>query len=113
MEMILRVQQGLLHDEVIASLNQLCRWFEVPRRTVYYEAVKAAPKVNPLLVAPIKAMIEKTPSFGYRTVAHLLGFNKNTLQRIFQIKGWQVHKWAIGMRPRIRKRAEPNNWAPE
>ncbi|MCB1311441.1 MAG: hypothetical protein KDK29_05930 [Sedimentitalea sp.] len=36
---------------------------------------------------PIKAMIEKEPSFGYRTVAWLLGFNKNTVQRIFRIKG--------------------------
>jgi putative transposase len=30
-------------------------------------------------VGPIKAMIEENPSFGYRTVAHLLGFNKNTV----------------------------------
>ena len=42
----------------------------------------------PRLVAPIKALNEETPSFGYRTVAHLLGFNKNTVQRIFQLKGW-------------------------
>lgn len=33
-------------------------------------------------------MIEENPSFGYRTVAHLLGFNKNTVQRIFQLKRW-------------------------
>ena len=46
-------------------------------------------------------MIEKEPSFGYRTVAWLLGFNKNTVQHIFQIKGWQVRKRQIGMRPRI------------
>jgi transposase InsO family protein len=37
----------------------------------------------------------------YRTVAWLLGFNKNTVQRIFQLKGWQVRKRAVGMRPRI------------
>ncbi len=46
-------------------------------------------------------MIEQEPSFGYRTVAWLLGFNKNTVQRIFQLKGWQVRKRAVGMRPRI------------
>jgi putative transposase len=33
-------------------------------------------------------MIEENPAFGYRTVAHLLGFNQNTVQRIFQLKGW-------------------------
>ncbi|MBL3587808.1 hypothetical protein JMM61_21115 [Rhodovulum sulfidophilum] len=43
-------------------------------------------------------MIEEEPSFGYRTVAWLLGFNKNTVQRIFQIKGWQVRKRAVGIR---------------
>jgi len=83
-------------------LSQLCRWFEVSRRTVYYQPTKVAPKVDEQLVAPIKAMIEENPSFGYRTVAHLLRMNKNTVQRIFQLKGWQVRKRAIGMRPRIQ-----------
>lgn len=46
-------------------------------------------------------MIEAEPSFGYRTVASLLQFNKNTVQRIFQLKGWQVRKRAIGYRTRI------------
>lgn len=100
--MILRVQQGLLDEGVKASLSQLCRWFEVPRRTVYHQSTKAAPKVDEQLAAPIKAMIEENPSFGYRTVAHLLRMDKNTVQRIFQLKGWQVRKRAIGMRPRIQ-----------
>jgi putative transposase len=64
--------------------------------------MKSPPKVDPRLAEPIKAMIEESPSFGYRTVAHLLGFNKNTVQRIFQIKGWQVRKRPIGFRPRIQ-----------
>ena len=59
-----------------------------PRRTVYHKPTKAAPKVDARFAEPIKAMIEKEPSFGYRTVAWLPGFNKNTLRRIFQIKGW-------------------------
>lgn len=100
--MILRVQQGLLDEGVKASLSQLCRWFEVPRRTVYYQPTKAVPKVDEQLAAPIKAMIEENPSFGYRTVAYLLRMNKNTVQRIFQLKGWQVRKRVIGMRPRIQ-----------
>jgi putative transposase len=28
--------------------------------------------------------------------------NKNTVQRIFQLKGWQVRKRAIGHRPRVQ-----------
>lgn len=89
-------------DGYRVSVSKLCNWFDIPRRTVYYRPVKAAPKVNPVLEAPIKAMIEQEPSFGYRTVASLLGMNKNTVQRIFQLRGWQVRKRAIGFRPRIK-----------
>lgn len=39
---------------------------------------------------------------GYRIVAALLGMNKNTVQHIFPLKGWQVRKQAIGFRPRIQ-----------
>ena len=99
--MIDSVRQGLLDDGFEVSISQLCRWFGFPRRTYYYRPTKAAPKVKPELEAPIKALIEEEPSFGYRTVAWLLGINKNTVQRIFQIRGWQVRKRAIGHRPRI------------
>lgn len=86
------------------SVSQLCRWFGVPRRTVYYRPTKALPKVRPELAEPIKALIEQEPSFGYRTVAGLLGMNKNTVQRIFQLKGWQVRKRASG---HFKKTSEP------
>lgn len=49
-------------------------------------------------------MIEAEPSFGYRTMAALLGTNKNTVQRIFQLKGRQVRKRALGQRPRLGAR---------
>ena len=99
--MIQRIQQGLLADGIKVPLTKLCAWFGVPRRTVYHKPVKSAPKVDPRFAEPIKAMIETEPSFGYRTVAWLLGLNKNTVQRIFRIKGWQVRKRPAGMRPRI------------
>ncbi len=100
--MIRALHEGLLADGVKVSLVKLCVWFGVPRRTVYYKPTKAAPKVDLRFAEPIKAMIEENPSFGYRTVAFLLGFNKNTVQRIFQLKHWQVRKRPIGMRPRIQ-----------
>lgn len=74
----------------------------MPRRTFYYRPTQAVPKLREALVAPVKALIEQEPSFGYRTVAGLLGMNKNTVQRIFQLKGWQVRKRAVGFRPRIQ-----------
>lgn len=100
--MIRRIQQGLLAEGVAVSIARLCTWFGIPRRTVCYKPVKAAPKVDPRFSEPIRKMIEEEPSFGDRSVAWLLGFNKNTVQRIFQIKGWQVRKHAVGMRPRIQ-----------
>ena len=100
--MISSIRQGLKDDGFEVSISKLCRWFGVPRRTVYYRPTKAQPKVRPELAEPIKQLIEEEPSFGYRTVAGLLGMNKNTVQRIFQLKGWQVRKRAVGQRPRIQ-----------
>ena len=99
--MIEAIRQGLKADGFEASISKLCRWFGVARRSLYYKRSRATPKVDPAFAGPIKALIEEEPSFGYRTVANLLGFNKNTVQRIFQIKGWQVRKRPIGRRPRI------------
>jgi putative transposase len=96
------IRQGLKQDGYDVSINKICQWFAVSRRTFYYRPVKSAPKVQPRFAEPIKAMIEENPSFGYRTVAHLLDFNKNTVQRIFQLMGWQVKKRPIGFRPRIQ-----------
>ena len=39
--------------------------------------------------------------FGYRAIAGQLDMNKNTMQRIFQLKGSQARKRAVGSRPRI------------
>lgn len=82
--MIEMIRQGLLEEGIDISISKICRYLEIPRRTVYYQPVRSPPKVKPELEAPIKAMIEQEPSFGYRTVASLLGMNKNTVQRIFQ-----------------------------
>lgn len=100
--MIEMIRQGLKEDGISISMSKLCKWLEIPRRTAYYKPTKATPKVNPELKAPIKALIEQEPSFGYRTVAHLLDMNKNTVQRIFQLMGWQVKKRPIGFRPRVQ-----------
>ena len=97
--MIATIRQGLTDAGVHLSLSKLCRWLEIPRRTVYYRPTKKTPIVQERFAAPIKQLIEEHPSFGYRTVAHLLKFNKNTVQRIFQLKHWQVRKRPVGFRP--------------
>jgi putative transposase len=100
--MILGIQQDLKSEGIKVTISQLCRWFEVPRPTAYYKPCKSPPKVQERFEAPIKAMIDQDPSFGYRTVAGLLKFNKNTVHRIFQIRGWQVKQRPIGFRPRVQ-----------
>ena len=113
---MLSIQQGLQEEGVVVPMTKLCRWFGVARRTVYYHQTRQPARVRPELAEPIKQLIEQEPSFGYRTVAALLGMNKNTVQRIFQLKGWQVRKRPIGRRPRIQAlpsvAAAPNQrWA--
>jgi putative transposase len=81
----------------------------VPRHTVYYRPVQSAPKIQARFAEPTKALIEESPSFGYRTVAHLPGFNKNTAQRIFQLKGWQVRdRLASGLAYRPCRQSPPH-----
>ena len=63
---------------------------------------KKSAVVKACYAEPIKQLIEAEPSFGYRTVAALLGMNKNTVQRVFQLKGWQVRKRSVGRRPCIQ-----------
>ena len=98
------------------SINSGSIQFGVARRTLYYRATKGQPRLQEQFVKPIKAMIEENPSFGYRTVANLLDFNKNTVQRVFQIMGWQVRKRPVGFRPRIQAlpsvaKAPDERWA--
>ena len=52
-------------DRRLDQSKQLCRWFEVPRRTFYQS--KAPPKVQPRLPNH-QGVIEDKPVLGYRTV---------------------------------------------
>lgn len=45
-----------------------------------------------------QGMINEEPSFGYRTVATLHSLNRHTVQRLFQLRGWQVTKRPIRFR---------------
>ena len=111
-ELIRRLHEQFQADGLKMTLSRLCEWFGVARRSVSYRSHKKAAVVKACYAEPIKQLIEAEPSFGYRTVAALLGMNKNTVQRVFQLKGWQVRKRSVGRRPRIQavpsKAQEPN-----
>jgi len=85
--MILQLQQELKAEGANVSLIKLCQRFEMPRRTVYCRPTQGSPKLRGKFFTPIKAMIEENPSFGYRALEHLLGMNKNTVQRVFHCMG--------------------------
>lgn len=87
------------------SVMQACRWSGIPRRTFYYKQKFRKPVINEWLASRIKRVIDALPYAGYRTVAFLLGENKNTVQRIMQLKKWQCRERKTGFRPRVEHKA--------
>ena len=63
--MIGTLHEGLLADKIAVPLTKLCAWFGGPHRTICYTPRKAAPKGDPGVAEPVKAMIAAAPSFGY------------------------------------------------
>ena len=44
--MIGTIRRGLKEDGHTVSISQLCRWFEVPLRTMYYRPTRKLPTVQ-------------------------------------------------------------------
>lgn len=77
---------------------------------------------DPDLVAKIHELVIEFPTFGYRRIRailnrrHGLNVGRKKVQRIFQLKGWQVTQRMVTPRPRVRgmrSRADASNqrWA--
>jgi len=101
----MQVQSEMQEEGHHVTISQLCRWFGLPRRSFYYQPVKREKKLDPDKVARVKEKIEQFPTYGYRRLAFLLGINKKAVQRILQLKGWQVKKRSKGHRPRAKAMA--------
>jgi putative transposase len=63
---------------------------------------KRRPEGSGTFVDPDQSDVRGEPVFRYRTVAHLLEFNKNTVQRVLQINGWLVRMRPVGFGTRIK-----------
>lgn len=100
--MIDSVIAALAEEGEAVTISKVCKWLNYPRRSYYYKEKKRQPRINIHLAQRIHRVIGDLPYAGYRTVAWLLGENKNTVQRIFQLKGWQVRKRKSGHRPRVQ-----------
>jgi len=86
----------------VVSLVKLCRWLGFPRRSLYYRPKSRKRAINADLAVRVKLALERFPTYGYRRLACVLGENRKPIQRILQMKGWQVRKRPQGFRPRAR-----------
>ena len=84
------------------TISKACEIDGLSRRSYYYQPRQRSPTVGEWLARRIEGVIEALPYAGYRTGAWLLGDNKHTVQRVFQIKGWQVRKRRKGFRLRVQ-----------
>lgn len=98
----MRVQSEMREEGHPISITKLCGLFGIPRRSFYYKSIERTPRVDEERVRKVKEKIEEFPTYGYRRLALLLGMNKKAVQRILQLKGWQVRKRAKGHRPRAK-----------
>jgi putative transposase len=101
-EEVMQVQSEMRVEGYKVSITQLSRWFNIPRRTLYYKPKVRKPKIDPVRVKQVKEKMEAFPTYGYRRLALLLDMNKKAVQRILQLKGWQVRKRPKGHRPRAK-----------
>ncbi|GED22516.1 hypothetical protein HHA01_14930 [Halomonas halmophila] len=84
------------------SFVKLCRWLGFPRRTLCYCPKMRSRAINTELTSRVKLVLERFPTYGYCRLARVLGENRKPVQRILQLKGWQVHKRPQGFRPRAK-----------
>jgi len=101
-QVIETIRQGLKKDGFDVAGSKTCAWFGIARRSAYYKPVNAEPKVQECFAEPVRKIILEEPSFGYRMVVGLLGFNKNTVLRFFLLKGRRVKKCPICFRPSVK-----------
>ncbi len=79
-------------DGDVVTVVRACRWAGNSRRSYYYRPTQAKPRINEHLAARVKRVISDLPYAGYRTVAWLLGENKNTIQQ--GLAGAQALQWS-------------------
>ncbi|MGQ7247152.1 DDE-type integrase/transposase/recombinase [Halomonas sp. V046] len=101
-ELVRSLQAELAHEGHVVSLSKLCQWLGLPRRTVYYRPKPRPRVINADLAASVKLALERFPTYSYRRLACVLSENRKPIQRILQLKGWQVRKRPQGFRPRAR-----------
>jgi putative transposase len=108
------------------SIKKLCKWFAVPRSSVYYRSSKTGPRASkPLdrvLTETIREVLETNPTYGVRRITAMVkrklqrAINRKAVHRIIKSNGWQVRKKSSGFKKRangMRSQADNSNerWA--
>lgn len=104
-----KVQSTLLASGKKVAVSRLCRWFELPRSTAYYQPRQSKPRpIDEAMAARIKVIHEQEPACGVRGTWARLRFrdgiivNRKKIHRIMRIKGWTLPKRRAGRRPRVK-----------
>lgn len=117
------VQSTLLASGQRPSTAKLCRWFQLPRSTAYYQTrQRKARPLDQAMAARIKKIHQEEPACGVRGTWSRLRFrdgikvNRKKVHRIMKIKGWTLPKRRTGKRPRVKASSsvtsQPNQrWA--
>lgn len=105
---MIAVHHDLLAEGKALSLVKLCRLFDVPRSTVYYQPrQRRVALIDGGLAQVIYEIIQAFPTFGIRRVwaylRHRLNWavNRKKVARIMRLNHWTMNKRRKGGRPRV------------
>lgn len=90
------------------SISKLCKWFELPRASFYYEPRRSVKVIDESLTKQIWRIIQEFPSYGLRRIHAVLKnreglhVNRKKVHRIIKVNGWQKNSKSKGLRPRVR-----------
>ncbi len=104
------VQSEMKDEGKEVSVKKLCKWFNVPRSTLYYRPKKASDRIqralNPVLTEQVRKVIEENPTYGVRRITAVIrrnlqrAVNKKAIHRIMKRNGWQKRTKSSGFKKR-------------
>ena len=77
------------------SISKLCKWFNLPRSTFYYQPeVKQPRQTDEALTLKIRKIIDEFPQYGLRRIMALIkkewheAVNRKKVHRIIKLNNW-------------------------
>lgn len=83
------------------SISKLCKWFDIPRSTFYYQPqTHRAKAIDNELLLKIREVIDRLPQYGLRRIMAIIKrewhelVNRKKVHRIIKVNNWQINKIA-------------------